>query len=93
MKRRGAGVPGIHGNEVRMKQVGSLIVPETVAEEIGFGCDRCDDHELVPVTMPQADQVRIISAFRNKHRGHGILHTLEKRNGRVVATSEVPGLV
>jgi len=86
----GLGVPGVHGNDARFKLVGAVLVPEHIAEEIGFGCDLCDDHELVPIAHP--DKIAIIAKFRERHRGHGKLHTLERRNGRVIATSEVEGL-
>ena len=88
--KRGIGVPG--GNEVRWKELGGLLVPETMPEAIGFGCPLCDDHELVPAHFSQDETVKIITDFRAKHRGHGVLHTLEKRGGQVIATSEVPGL-
>jgi hypothetical protein len=90
MKQRGIGVPG--GNEIRWKEHAGLLVPETMPEAIGFGCPKCDDHELVPSSRSQEETVAIIADFRNRHRGHGVLHTLEKRGGKVIATSEVPGL-
>ena len=67
-----------------------LYIPQKIAEEIGFGCPKCDDHELVPVAQMQHDIPQIISKFRKKHENCGVLHTLEKRGGRVYATGEIP---
>jgi hypothetical protein len=69
-----------------------LLVPDHVATKIGLGCPLCDDHELVPLSSPQWDLTRIMVDFRNKHRGHGELETLEYREGRLYVTSKVPGL-
>jgi hypothetical protein len=66
-----------------------LYIPNKIAEEIGFGCPKCDDHELVPVAQMQHGISAIIAKFRKKHENCGMLHTLEKRGGRVYATGEV----
>ena len=67
-----------------------LYVPEEVASEIGFGCPKCDDHELVPVAQMQHNIPEIITKFRKKHADCGTLHTLEKRGKQVYATGAVP---
>lgn len=70
---------------------GGLLVPDHIAEEIGLGCPLCDDHEVVPLT-PQWNLSPIIAKFRDKHRGHGDLETLERRCGTLYRTGKMPGL-
>jgi hypothetical protein len=77
---------------MRMKQLGRLLVPDEVAEKIGFGCPKCDDHELVPVNQRDHNISAIITRFRNKHRGCGELETLEQRSGRLYVTGKAPAL-
>ncbi len=67
-----------------------IYVPKEVASEIGFGCPKCDDHELVPVNQMTHNIPQIIARFRKKHENCGVLHTLEKRGNQVYATGEVP---
>jgi hypothetical protein len=80
------------GREVKMV-VGpaGLLVPDHIATKIGLGCPLCDDHELVPLE-PQWNLLPIMVGFRNKHRGHGELETLEFREGRLYVTAKVPEL-
>lgn len=73
-----------------------LLVPDHVASKIGLGCPLCDDHELVPLSTSSAPNdwnlTPIMVKFREKHRGHGELETLEWREGRLYVTARVPGL-
>ena len=78
--------------ELKLKQIGGVLVADQTPEEIGLGCDKCDDHELVPVNQHDHPITGIMSRFREKHRGHGILHTLERRSGELYITGEIPGL-
>jgi hypothetical protein len=68
-----------------------LLIPERIADAAGMGCPRCDDHEMVPLA-PGWELVPIIAEFRKKHRGHGDLESIERREGVVIITGKIPGL-
>ena len=67
-----------------------IFIPKEVASEIGFGCPKCDDHELVPVAQTRFSIPTIIAKFRKKHAACGPLQTLEKRGDRVYVTGIMP---
>jgi hypothetical protein len=79
-------------SQVKMKQVGSLLVPESLPEKIGFGCPKCDDHELVPANQRDHNVQAIVMRFRDRHRGCGELEALEERSGRLYITGKIPAL-
>ena len=68
-----------------------LLIPDHVATKMGMGCDLCDDHELIPIS-PDWQITPIIAKFREKHRGHGDLDSLEFRGDRLFVTGKIPGL-
>jgi hypothetical protein len=74
-----------------VKGAGGLLVPDHIASAVGLGCPRCDDHEVVPLA-PEWQLAPIIMGFRGKHRGHGDLETLERREGTLYITGKMPGL-
>lgn len=62
------------------KQIGALYVPANVnPNQVGLGCPKCDDHELVPFVSvangPQSSEP--IQRFMRKHAGCGLLEQLE----------------
>ena len=59
-----------------------ILVPDHLPDEIGFGCPKCDDHELVPTRLAGGNPK--IAQFLKKHDACGDLEALEKKNGRLM---------
>lgn len=70
----------------RFKRLGALYVPSTCPEQIGVGCPRCDDHELIPYATGHGDFQAAISGFMKRHAPCGDLESIEILNGRLRVT-------
>jgi len=75
--------------EVRMVEKNGLLVPEQFADEAGLGCDKCDQAEMVPMSLGMKVMQEHTSDFLNRHGEHGTIHTLEKHDGRLFVTGEL----
>lgn len=76
--------------DLGFKQVGNILVPACVPEEVGLGCPKCDDHELVLFTrMQEAEEKARFEQFMKKHSACGTLETLERHGGRLQKTGEL----
>jgi hypothetical protein len=76
--------------EQRYKEVNGVLVPQEIPTMIGFGCEKCDDSELCVTALNGDVAPAPILAFLRRHRGCGLLVTLEKRkDGRLYATGKL----
>jgi hypothetical protein len=70
------------------KQVGALLLPSNYPEQVGLGCPKCDDHELVPTSAatgePKSNET--IQRFLKKHADCGVLEQLEVHDGKLGVT-------
>lgn len=63
-----------------------VFVPPHLANDAGLGCDRCDDHEIIPLSLGADAMAKLTTAFLARHAGHGVIHTLERHEGRLFIT-------
>ena len=60
-------------SEVKRRDIGGFGVPD-LPDEMGFGCPKCDDHELVPLRSSSHD----IVALQRRSRTRGIVGTIRR---------------
>lgn len=66
-----------------IRLLNGLVIPDCVASDIGLGCPRHDDHELVSIVAIAGD-VRtneVLQRFIRRHSDCGILEQLEVKGG------------
>jgi hypothetical protein len=74
------------------KQIGSLLVPSHLQpDQIGLGCPKCDDSELVPFSAASAAPTSnpAIQRFLRRHGNCGALEQLEVYAGRLGITGTI----
>jgi hypothetical protein len=74
------------------KQIGSLLVPAHHApDQIGLGCPKCDDSELVPFSAASAAPASnpAILRFLKRHAACGMLEQLEVYGSRLGITGTI----
>ncbi len=75
-----------------MKQIGALWVPSNMPpDQIGIGCPKCDDSELVPFSAASAAPTSnpAIQRFLKRHAGCGKLEQLETYGGKTGITGTI----
>lgn len=67
------------------KRVGSIMLPSDYPEQVGLGCPKCDDHELVPTSAAAGPPTShaAIQRFLRKHADCGMLEQLEVHGGKL----------